>query len=133
MDPQQAQESAVVQASPYKSRISRWLKIIVGTVTVTLVVGWGIVWSRSGAYQQRTNMETVRQWIPKVEAAMGNDPRFSEVSLGVYTGMDGALDVSGEVRTAGDFAALQRLVGSFRVPVGIQWRVAILEDELSGR
>ena len=78
--------------------------------------------------EQQRNLNLVNAYLPAAQAAIAADPRYSDVTLFAYTGDDGCVGVSGQVRTASDLAALQQAIEATHPPRPIHWTVKVTEE-----
>ena len=95
--------------------------------TLLLFAAW---YPYTSGGRQRYNMQRAEERLPAVRAMLEADPRFREVTAGVYTGQDGAIGLFGRVETADDLFRLMRAVAAEQLPVAVHWQVKVLAAEL---
>ena len=106
---------------------------IVLTASVLLTLGgiklwWVSDYPRTPAATQKANMERAEQHLPVIQQCLDKDARFKKVQLYVYTGLDGAIGVSGEVDTEEVFQELKKIVASTIPPRPVYWKVGRYTD-----
>jgi hypothetical protein len=102
--------------------------LITCAVAAAVLVAQRTRFPRPPTLQER-NMAMAEEHVPVVQSALGKDPRFAAVKLGVYTGREGCLWVLGHVRSEEDKAALERAVESTNTPVPVHWTVNVYPEQ----
>jgi hypothetical protein len=110
--------------------MGRHIKLVLAVVLAVVAIA---VWiGRSddpAATRQLQNLAVANEHLPKIRQRIAGDPRFSEIQLYAYTGLDGAIGVHGTVRSEKALADLKELVASTRPPRPVYWTVKVFPDE----
>lgn len=108
-----------------------WTKRAPAIILYTAFFALIVVWLTKGDSQSK-RMAIAAAHIPKVNALIHPDPRFSEVKALAYTGPSstgpGSLGLFGSVKSEQDLEALRALVESTKCPVGVSWHVIVMAD-----
>jgi hypothetical protein len=94
-------------------------------VTVVLFAFYPIWYPYTPAGMQRREMDRAKAVVPELMAKIGNDPRFTEVKAGPYTGSGGGLLIYGYVRTEEDLAAIESIAVPFRLRSNVRIEVRV--------
>jgi len=111
-----------------------WTKRAPAIILYTAFLALIVVWLTKDSQSKR--MARAAAHIPKVNALIHPDPRFSEVKAQPYTGPSstgpstgpGSLGLYGSVKSEQDLEALRALVESTKPPVGVSWHVIVMPD-----
>ena len=101
---------------------------------IVLCAGLGVVvvWFLTrpcNAFKQSANMGRAAALAAKVGPALTKDARFTEVSVGEFTGgACGCMVVSGVVETEADLAALREIIAATQAEVEVLYHVDEDED-----
>lgn len=104
--------------------VTKGRKWIYGLLAV-FVVGIAIYYPYSPGGRQAMNMRVAAGFVPVLSAKIGNDPRFEDVRVGVWTGGGGSLMVGGFVDDESERADLRRIVLESFPPAPIAFMVQI--------
>lgn len=74
-------------------------------------------------HEQLDNLDKAEQFGPVIRTKIGNDPRFREISVGVYTGYRGCIGIGGSVDTRENFIALMATVSETNPPLPVHYAV----------
>jgi hypothetical protein len=99
-------------------KISLWILLL---LVVAVLVYWP--WSPGG--RQLINMRIARKHLPQVEAIVKQDSRFVQVTVGVFTGQDGAIGFFGDVMSEEALGDLMKAVAKEKLQVPVAWRITV--------
>src|SRR5262245_35424529 len=81
------------------------------------------------AFKQRANMEKAAAHTAKIAPSLSKDPRFTQVTVGEFTGgACGCMFVSGVVENDADMAALKEIIVATQPPMEVLYRVIADEE-----
>ncbi len=78
--------------------------------------------------RQRLNMAAAEEELAAVNAVL-TDGRFKDVQAFVYTGQDGAIGLTGQVRTEADLFRLMKALAEKQLRVAIFWQVKVVDGK----
>ena len=108
---------------------SRGLQII--AIVTMLGVAAVLLIQRFGPFpRQMENMAAAEQHIQILRPMLQQDPRFTNLSLHVFTGAGGSLSLSGELYSDRDLADLKQIVQTSKPPVEVVYHVFVVPPEL---
>ena len=94
-------------------------------IPAVMVIVFLIYWPWSPGGRQTINMRIARKHLPQVQAILDQDARFAKVTIGEYTGQDGALGLWGDVTTDAALSDLMKLVAQEKLPVPVFWGITV--------
>lgn len=95
-------------------------------------VGWLVCSKLStpgSATHQRLNLDEVERLTPKIQEMIAAHPKWKNISVNAYTGMNGAMEISGYVETEDQLWELHDLIAEEKLPVPVFWRVALKTEQ----
>ena len=111
---------------PWLALLTRRRDFLIALAGAVVVVA--IYYPFSPGAIQRRNMAKAEAYIPTIQAALGNLPRFSRVVLRTATAHDGCLLVAGQVPTNADRDELRKIVMTTAPPVEVVFHVDTDEE-----
>jgi hypothetical protein len=106
--------------------MSRHFWIVLSIGVILAIVGVEYHKAHLPRNSQAINMDKAREHLPIIQKRLDEDARFKKVQLYVYTGLDGAIGVSGDVDTEEVFQDLKCIVEATDPPRPVYWSVGRL-------